>query len=167
MNRAAPQAHGVASRADGPTRHFGIHLTLDGYGGSPERLRDPASVRFWLEDVPALLGMTKLAPPLLLEVGKQSEKDPGGLTGVVVIAESHISVHTFPLRGFVSADVYTCQNHLETERFLELLRSTFELDEIEHNLIVRGTRYPQHDIYGGAAAVAAGERVDFGCEVGS
>jgi S-adenosylmethionine decarboxylase len=167
MNRAALPALGVASRGDGPARHFGVHLTLDGYGGSPERLSDPAAVRFWLEDVPVLLGMTKLAPPLLLEVGKQSEKDPGGLTGVVVIAESHISVHTFPLRGFVSADVYTCQNRLDTERILELLRATFELDDIEHHLIIRGTRYPEHDIYGDAAAVARSDRVKLGCEVGS
>jgi S-adenosylmethionine decarboxylase len=157
MTRAALQADGVTPRGDRAARHFGVHLTLDGYGGSPERLGDPACVRFWLEDVPVLLGMTKLAPPVLVEVDKLSDKDPGGVTGIVLIAESHISVHTFPLRGFVSADVYTCQNQLDVERLLELLRTTFELDDIEHNLIIRGTRYPQHDIYpaAGEAAVAA------------
>jgi S-adenosylmethionine decarboxylase len=128
-------------------RHFGVHLTLDGYGGSPERLGDPGTVRRWLDELPQTLGMTKLADPLLVEVGRRSEKDAGGITGFVLIAESHISIHTFPARRFASADVYTCQNHLDEEWLLEYFRSTFELDSIEHNLIIRGTQYPLHDIH--------------------
>jgi len=33
-----------------------------------------------------------------------------------MIAESHISFHTFPKRGFVTIDVYTCQNELDTDK---------------------------------------------------
>lgn len=130
-----------------PERHFGVHLTLDGYGGSPERLGDPSTVRAWLDELPATLGMTKLADPLLVEVGRRSEKDSGGITGFVLIAESHISIHTFPLRRFASADVYTCQNHLNEEWLLKYFRATFALESIEHNLIIRGTQYPLHDIH--------------------
>lgn len=127
-------------------RHFGVHLTLDGYGGSPGRLGDPSAVRAWLDELPETLGMTKLADPLLVEVGRRSEKDSGGITGFVLIAESHISIHTFPLRRFASADVYTCQNHLNEEWLLQYFRATFELHSIEHKLIIRGTQYPLHDI---------------------
>ena len=42
-----------------------------------------------------------------------------------MIAESHISIHTFPLRGFVSADVYTCQNSLDTEQICQYFAEAF------------------------------------------
>jgi S-adenosylmethionine decarboxylase len=128
-------------------RHFGVHLTLDGYGGSPDRLGDPDAVRAWLDELPEILGMSKLAAPMLVEVGRRSEKDAGGITGFVLIAESHISIHTFPLRRFASADVYTCQNHLDKDWLLQYFRTVFELESIEHNLIIRGTQYPLHDIH--------------------
>jgi S-adenosylmethionine decarboxylase len=84
---------------------------------------------------------------MVVEVNQLSDKDPGGLSGYVLIAESHISIHTFPLRGFVSADVYTCQNSLEADRIRQYFADAFALQDIETNLIRRGTRYPQYNIY--------------------
>ena len=127
--------------------HFGVHLTLDGYGGARERLADLATVRGCLGELPELLGMHKLTAPTVLEVNHLSDKDPGGLSGYVLIAESHISVHTFPLRGFVSADVYTCQSSLDAERIRQYFADAFALQDVETHLIRRGTRYPQHNIY--------------------
>ncbi|MEM7023180.1 MAG: S-adenosylmethionine decarboxylase [Pseudomonadota bacterium] len=126
---------------------FGVHLTLDGYGGSPELLSNAEHVRRCLSELPEQLGMHKLIEPMLVEVGEHSAKDPGGVSGFVMIAESHISVHTFSLRGFVSADVYTCQNCLETERISRYFTEAFALQDLELNLVRRGTRYPQHNIY--------------------
>jgi len=126
---------------------FGVHLTLDGYGGSRQLLANADHIRACLGELPELLGMHKLIEPMVLEVGQLSDKDPGGLSGYVLIAESHISIHTFPLRGFVSADVYTCQNRLEAERIRQYFADAFALEDIETNLIRRGTRYPQYNIY--------------------
>jgi S-adenosylmethionine decarboxylase len=126
----------------GPTGRFGWHLILDGYRGAPGRLGDPEVVRAWLDELPDALEMEKLIAPCLIEVGARTEKDPGGVTGFVLIAESHLSVHTFPRRGFVSADVFTCQEHLDHERIRQSLIATFELGEVESHLIPRGTRYP-------------------------
>ena len=132
--------------------HFGVHLTLDGYGGERARLADLANVQDTLSELPELLGMHKLAAPTVLEVNHLSDKDPGGLSGYVLIAESHIAIHTFPLRGFVSADVYTCQNSLETDRIRAYFEDRFGLQDVEINLIRRGTRYPKFNIYAPDAA---------------
>ena len=129
-----------------PTGQFGLHLTLDGYRGEPGRLGSTAVVRAWLDEMPAVLGMTKLLEPCLIEVGARNEKDPGGVTGFVLIAQSHLCVHTFPRRGFVSADVFTCQDHLDQERIRHSLIATFRLGEVEAHLIPRGTRYPLLDL---------------------
>jgi S-adenosylmethionine decarboxylase len=133
---------------------FGVHLTLDGYGGCQRLLGDGNHVLACLNELPDQLGMHKLAEPLLVELGDHSPKDPGGVSGFVMIAESHISIHTFPLRGFVSADVYTCQNSLDTEEICRYFADAFGLQDLEINLVRRGTRYPQHNIYDASQKVA-------------
>jgi S-adenosylmethionine decarboxylase len=137
MPDAAPDGR-VATR----TGRFGWHLTLDGYSGEPRRLGDREVVRAWLDELPDVLGMAKLIEPCVIEVGERNDKDPGGITGFVLIAQSHLSVHTFPRRGFVSADVFTCQENLDHGRIRESLSATFKLGEVESNLVPRGTRYP-------------------------
>jgi S-adenosylmethionine decarboxylase len=133
--------------AAAPAPGFGVHLTLDGYGGSLQLLADRGHVHTCLSELPERLGMHKLLEPAVMELGQLSPKDPGGVSGFVMIAESHISIHTFPLRGFVSADVYTCQNSLDTDRICQYFADAFELQDLEINLVKRGTRYPQHNIY--------------------
>jgi S-adenosylmethionine decarboxylase len=130
-----------------PAPGFGVHVTLDGYGGSPQLLADDEHVRACLSELPEQLGMHKIMEPAVMELGQLSPKDPGGVSGFVMIAESHISIHTFPLRGFVSADVYTCQNSLDVERISAYFADAFGLQDLEINVVKRGTRYPQHNIY--------------------
>jgi S-adenosylmethionine decarboxylase len=127
--------------------HFGEHLTIDGYGGNYEKLNDKALVLHCLNDLPAKLGMNKLAEPEVYFAKGNDTKDPGGWSGFLVIEESHISIHTFPGRGFVSADVYTCKNGMDNDFILSYFKETFELKDIEHNFIQRGTRYPENNIH--------------------
>jgi S-adenosylmethionine decarboxylase len=139
MFNAAPE--GPMASFHVRTGRFGWHLTLDGYRGEPGRLGDAEVVRGWLDQLPGTLGMDKLIEPCLVEVGWRNERDPGGITGFVLIAQSHLSIHTFPRRRFVSADVFTCQEDLDQDRIRQSLIAAFELEEIETNVIPRGTRY--------------------------
>lgn len=123
--------------------HFGVHMTLDGYNGCSARLGDFDYIARFLRDLPAQLSMHSLMDPTLIEVGELSPKDPGGITGFVLIAESHISIHTFPLRRFLSADVYTCQNALDQQRIKDHFAGAFVLEDVETNYLIRGTRYPR------------------------
>ena len=129
------------------TEHFGEHFTLDGYQGSYEKLNDKELILRTLYELPDLLDMHKLADPVIYFAKGNDEKDPGGWSGFVVIEESHISIHTFPAKGFVSIDTYTCKNGLDTEKIKEYYTDVFELKDVETNLIVRGTRYPVENIY--------------------
>ena len=127
--------------------HFGEHMTLDGYGGDRSLLDKREIVEKIFIDLPNLLGMKVLSKPVVVSAPDNGIKDPGGWSGFVVIAESHISIHTFPLRGFVSADVYTCRNGLDTKIIGEYFTKIFALKEIETNFIKRGTKYPAENIY--------------------
>lgn len=123
--------------------HFGEHVTIDGYGGSKERLNDKEFVLETLNELPEKLGMHKLSSPEIYFAKGNDIKDPGGWSGFVVIEESHISIHTFPEKGFLSADVYTCKNGMDTNYIIEYFKQRFLLSDIENNFIIRGTKYSQ------------------------
>jgi S-adenosylmethionine decarboxylase len=127
--------------------HFGEHLTIDGYRGSYEKLNNKEFVEKCLTELPQRVGMHAISEPLVKHADDNGIKDPGGWSGLVMIAESHISVHTFPARGFVSIDVYTCKNGMDTDTIKAFFQEMFELEEMEVNFIKRGTRYPQDNIY--------------------
>ena len=127
--------------------HFGEHLTIDGYDGNHDLLNDKKIVMSCLADLPTAMGMHILGKPVIYSAPGSGKKDPGGWSGFVVIQESHIAVHTFPARGFVSADVYTCQNGLKTEKIVRYFKKTFKLKGIETNFLKRGLKYPAKNIY--------------------
>lgn len=120
--------------------HFGEHLTYDGYGGDFAALDCRATVVQALTDLIAALGMTLLGGPDVYRAAANDKKDPGGWTGMVVLQESHISIHTFPARGFISADVYTCKNGLVVEAIERFFRDRFKIVDEEVNFLKRGWR---------------------------
>jgi S-adenosylmethionine decarboxylase len=127
--------------------HFGEHLTLDGYNGDFDKLNDRLLVRQCLDELPDLVGMKKLAEPEVYFAPANSKKDCGGWTGFTVIAESHISIHTFPKRGFVSIDIYTCRSGLDQKFLINYFVEKFKLKKTEINFLIRGIEYPLQDIY--------------------
>lgn len=127
--------------------NFGEHLTIDGYKGSLEKLNDKEAVLECLNELPELLGMKKLAEPQVYFASSNDKKDYGGWSGFVVVAESHISIHTFPKRGFVSIDVYTCKPGMDRKFIADYFTKKFDLKDIETHFLNRGTKYPVEDIY--------------------
>ncbi len=123
-------------------KRFGTHLTLDGYGGDPAKLNDMRLVFTSLNDMPELLDMKKIITPYGVHYPGNGKKDMGGYSGMVMIAESHISIHTFPEQGFVSIDVYTCQGDLAVQTARSYFAKQFGIKEWEQNIIKRGTKYP-------------------------
>ena len=126
---------------------FGVHYMLDGYCASKEILSDAVSLKKILDTLPAEMGMHPLNEPVVVEVGEKNRKDPGGLSGFVMIAESHISFHTFPKRGFVTIDVYTCQNDLDTDKLTQKFTDAFQIKDSDQYVQKRGTKYPLENIY--------------------
>lgn len=129
------------------TMQFGVHLMFDGYEADQMLLSDTERLTQLLYDVPAAMNMKRLNDPVVLHVDAQNEKDSGGCSGFVMIAESHISFHTFPKRGFVTADIYTCQNDLDTGKFTAVLKDAFGTQHEEVTVLPRGNKYPVQDIH--------------------
>ena len=126
--------------------HFGEHITIDGYDGDPKLLNSKKLVSESLIELCELLRMHALIKPHIVFAPDNHIKDPGGWSGFLLIAESHISIHTFPKRRFISADVYTCQNGVDVDFVSAYFRKKFALKQIESHFIVRGTHYPKKNI---------------------
>ncbi len=123
---------------------FGLHLMLDAYEGDKEKLNDMARVFRFLRDLPARIGMHTLMPPVVLEAQDTGTGfDTGGYTGVVIIAESHISIHTFPDKGFFTMDVYSCSDFAsEVDEIMNYTKETFGFGKHELQIVKRGLEFP-------------------------
>jgi S-adenosylmethionine decarboxylase len=63
---------------------------------------------------------------------------PQGVSGVVVIAESHISMHTWPEAGYVALDIYTCGDKTLPEKACEYVAECLEAREVFQTEVTRG-----------------------------
>jgi S-adenosylmethionine decarboxylase len=125
---------------------FGVHLMIDGYDADGPLMTDAGALRGLLDRLPAEMGMHAICSPVVVSVGPNCHKDPGGLSGFVMIAESHISFHTFPGRRFVTIDLYTCQNGLDRKATVDRLLGAFQLTDADVHVQERGLRYPAADL---------------------
>lgn len=125
---------------------FGEHVLVDGYGGSSACLSDASLIELLLHDLVRRLEMRILSGPVVCVAPANGRNDPGGLTAFVVVQESHISVHTFPARRFVSADVYSCRNGLLQDAIVDKFVRAFQLESVDVQLVRRGVRYPLMDL---------------------
>jgi S-adenosylmethionine decarboxylase len=124
-----------------PVHAFGLHLTLDGYGSSYERLTDMDAIYGFLDHCPDLIHMTKIMPPYVFKYHGKVPED-WGLSGFVLIAESHISIHTFPDRGYLSLDIFSCKD-FDHQKAVEYVTELFGITRHESNLFDRGLEFPR------------------------
>jgi S-adenosylmethionine decarboxylase len=122
-------------------RTFGPHLMLDMRGCDPDKLWDDRLVFDVLHQLPDEIGMTRITQPYVFPYSGVEPAD-AGITGVAIIAESHISIHTFPLKRFAFTDVFSCKP-FDCEKARECLVKKFSAEHHEHWLIDRGERFPR------------------------
>ena len=116
-----------------------MHLVIDGYGDDSEKLKDVDLIFRFLDEYPASIGMTKIIPPQVYTYRGQTPED-WGVSGFVLIAESHISVHTFPDRRYINIDIFSCREFDPTAS-LEQVKSTFSLPDVKVWTLERGLEY--------------------------
>ena len=116
-----------------------MHLVIDGFRGDPAKMWDVELVRGFLTDCPDTLGMTRITEPRVIRYDAP-KADDSGVSGFVIIAESHISVHTFPHRSYVNIDIFSCQK-FDHDQALEEAKGLFGLQEVKTWLLDRGLEW--------------------------
>lgn len=120
---------------------FGPHLMIDGFHADPVRLDDLELIHQVLDALPTEMGMTKIMPPHVTRYGGSQPGD-AGITGVVMIAESHIAIHTFPQKRFLSVDVFSCKE-FDTARAVQSLVRAFDIGRYDTFFFNRGKEFPR------------------------
>ena len=121
-----------------------MHLIIDGFGANRKMLESEDMIYDLLDRYPSQIGMTKVAPPQVFKyVG--SKPEDWGISGFVLIAESHISIHTFPDRCYVNIDIFSCKD-FDSEYAIQELKAIFEFDEIQKYLLNRGLEYSNVEV---------------------
>ena len=107
------------------TEMVGKHCILELYNCDSAKLDDEAFLRN------AITTAAKRAGATLLNLITH-RFDPQGVTGLALLAESHISIHTWPESGYAAVDVFTCGDHTMPERACAVLIA--ELEASQHSL---------------------------------
>lgn len=115
-----------------------VHLMLELYGCDRDLISDEPLVRRALDEYPGRIGMEKVSPVHLYDIDTSNPLD-AGLSGFVVIAQSHISIHAWPEYGEVDIDICSCKE-FSREDAIAFARELFQTDDVEAHFIVRATR---------------------------
>jgi len=100
----------------------GTHLILDCWGA--KNLTDITHIEKALRDAVEVTGST------LLHIHLHHFTPNGGVSGVAVLAESHISIHTWPERDYAALDIFMCGD-TEPKKAITVFEEAFEVEEIK------------------------------------
>ena len=111
----------------------GIHLLGEWYGcpaDKPEMLRAEPLRKACIEAVERA-GLTI--------VGERFHQfQPQGVTGAVILAESHMAIHTWPEHGYAAVDLFYCGGTVKVHKAVDVLRERFKPERIKFLVVRRG-----------------------------
>ncbi len=120
---------------------FGPHITIDLKGCPKETLSDYNLHFDYLKSLPEMINMTPITQPYVFPYSGLVPEDKG-ITGIVIIAESHISVHSFEDKGYCFIDIFSCKD-MDTERAIQITLDMFKPESYEINMVKRGKDFPR------------------------
>jgi S-adenosylmethionine decarboxylase len=109
----------------------GHHYIVEASGCNPKVIGSVEKVQDILVKAAEIAGATVWAISF-------SKFPPSGVSGVVVISESHISTHTWPERRYAALDIYTCGSHVDPERAVIYALESFGASSSHITEITRG-----------------------------
>ena len=101
-----------------PSPMIGKHYILELYDCDPIKLNDEAFVRT------TITTSAKIAGATLINL-MTHRFTPRGVTGLALLAESHISIHTWPEIGYGAVDIFTCGDHTMPDRACDVFIQEF------------------------------------------
>lgn len=109
----------------------GVHYLVDLWNCNPKLLNYRVFLRLVLRKSSDILG-TKVINECFHQFY------PQGVTGLLLLAESHISIHTFPEHNFASMDFYLCNLARDTTKAIQWISKQLETEEIVIDEVYRG-----------------------------
>ena len=115
-----------------------VHLMLELYSCDRQLLSDESLIRRVLDEYPGRVDMEKVSPVHLSQIETSNPLD-AGLSGFVIIAQSHISLHAWPEYGEVDIDICSCKEFSQKDA-IAFAKQMFQTGDVETHFVVRGAR---------------------------
>ncbi len=109
----------------------GRHIIAELYGVSKDLISEEKTVREILERVADQVKFSKVG-------SLYKQFNPHGVTGVILIEESHISIHTWPEYELVNLDIFSCGHLEDVDKAFELFLKEFKPKSYRHYVLDRG-----------------------------
>ncbi len=99
---------------------------------------DERLLRDVFDELSRLMDLRIIAGPVIVRyVGEEGSPSGEGLSGFMIVAESHVSIHTDIRTGYASVDVYSCKE-FDRERVERYLVEVFKPEKVERRFLLRG-----------------------------
>ena len=109
----------------------GIHIIADMYGVNPEVLARVEYMKEIFEGAVKFAKLSKISSDYY-------QFRPQGASGVILVAESHLSFHTWPEYGLATLDIYTCGDPEQAEKAYQYIRDRLRPERVDMMKIDRG-----------------------------
>jgi S-adenosylmethionine decarboxylase len=112
----------------------GNHLILDGF--SNQNLDDDEYIKTFLINLTKKIKMHAISKPLVIN-HKAKQESESGVTGIIILAESNITIHTYPNKKWFCLDVYSC-NEFEIDETIDYLIKELKITKYKKRILKRG-----------------------------
>ncbi|MFP3317809.1 MAG: adenosylmethionine decarboxylase [Thermoplasmata archaeon] len=116
----------------------GIHIIADFYGVDRDKITYVEQIKPIFEETVRYAGLTKISSDYY-------QFKPKGCSGIVLIAESHLSFHTWPEHELITLDIYTCGDPKQAYLALEFLERALSPKKTSQMVIERGTEVQEEN----------------------
>lgn len=110
----------------------GVHILADMYGIEPELLERKEYLMEVVERSIRVGNLTKISSDYY-------QFEPMGASGIILLAESHLSFHTWPEYGLITLDIFTCGDPDKAQIAFEFIKDSLKPQEIEFRKHERGS----------------------------
>lgn len=110
---------------------FGRHVAVDAWGIRYDLLNDADWLQNQLVEAAEITGATVLSV-------QSRQFEPQGATVLVMLSESHLSIHTYPEKGFAAIDCYTCGETVDPQSAVDRLMEVLKPERVHAKKLIRG-----------------------------
>lgn len=113
------------------TQYLGRHVLAEFFECDPNVLNNPTLVEKYMLEAALECGATVVQKCFHLF-------NPHGVSGVVIISESHLAIHTWPELGYAAVDLFTCGEQCDPKVAYEYLKERFNSKDASYTKLMRG-----------------------------
>jgi S-adenosylmethionine decarboxylase len=118
---------------------YGKHLLLEVITKDGNDLASVAKIKKFFDLIIKRVKFTVVFKPVFYKFKPRIKGDLAGITGMCVVSESHISIHTWPERNYFAFDIFSCSD-FDENKVISIIGEVFDTKEVYSQIVERGLK---------------------------